>query len=105
MLWLAVRALRLYLHDLYYWLNIIKIKCMEDSCKIKNRPKNINELIKSRYFWIYFLGITLGIAGGFMFYYFIGCPSGTCAITSNPYLSMIWGGIIGFFISRIISFK
>lgn len=36
----------------------------------------------------------LGILGGYLYYYFIGCNQG-CAITSNPYSSMIYGGIFG----------
>ena len=37
-----------------------------------------------------------GIAG-FLYYHFVGCASGTCAITSNPYMSVIMGGFFGFF--------
>lgn len=36
----------------------------------------------------------LGLAGGYLYYYFVGCNLG-CAITDNPYTSMIWGGTIG----------
>jgi hypothetical protein len=41
----------------------------------------------------------LGIIGGYLYYNFIGCNNG-CAITSNPYSSMIWGGIIGLFLTN-----
>jgi hypothetical protein len=37
----------------------------------------------------------LGAAGGFAYYYFIGCSSGTCPITSNPYISTAYGALIG----------
>ncbi len=45
------------------------------------------------------LPVVLGAGAGFAYYYFIGCASGTCPITSNPYIStgygagmgMIWG--------------
>lgn len=40
-------------------------------------------------------GIPAGIIGGYLYYYFIGCNGGSCAITSNPYASMIYGGIFG----------
>ncbi len=36
-----------------------------------------------------------GGLGGFAYYYFIGCTSGTCPITSNPYVSMGYGALIG----------
>jgi hypothetical protein len=37
----------------------------------------------------------LGAAGGYAYYYFIGCASGACPISSNPYIITIYGGIIG----------
>ncbi|MGA9119143.1 MAG: DUF6132 family protein, partial [Bacteroidota bacterium] len=33
--------------------------------------------------------------GGFLYYYFIGCASGTCPITSNPYVSTLYGAGMG----------
>ena len=33
----------------------------------------------------------IGLVAGFAYYYFIGCKSGTCAITSNPYISSGYG--------------
>ncbi|MDD4991962.1 MAG: DUF6132 family protein [Paludibacter sp.] len=41
-------------------------------------------------------GITLGGIGGFAYYYFIGCASGTCPITSNPYITVIYGALMGY---------
>lgn len=42
------------------------------------------------------LGVILGIGGGYLYYYFIGCSSGSCPLTSNPWMSMLWGGLMGF---------
>ena len=39
--------------------------------------------------------ILAGAVGGFAYYYFIGCASGTCPITSNPYISTGYGALIG----------
>jgi hypothetical protein len=33
---------------------------------------------------------------GYAYYYFIGCYSGTCPITSNPYISTFYGALIAF---------
>ena len=32
---------------------------------------------------------------GFAYYYFIGCTSGRCPITSNPYISTLYGAVFG----------
>lgn len=45
------------------------------------------------------LPTVLGLAGGYLYYYFVGCNRG-CAITSNPYTSMIWGGAIGLLLTN-----
>lgn len=41
----------------------------------------------------------LGLAGGYLYYYFVGCNRG-CAITGNPYTSMFWGGTIGLLLTN-----
>lgn len=40
-------------------------------------------------------GIIAGAAGGFLYYYYVGCASGTCAITSNPFNSTAYGALMG----------
>jgi hypothetical protein len=32
---------------------------------------------------------------GFAYYYFIGCTSGRCPITSSPYISTLYGAFVG----------
>lgn len=43
-------------------------------------------------------GIFAGLAGGFLYYYFIGCRTGSCPITSSPWISMLWGAVMGYLI-------
>lgn len=42
-----------------------------------------------------FIGAAAGAVLGFMYYYFIGCQSGTCPITSKPFNSTLYGAVIG----------
>lgn len=41
------------------------------------------------------IGVPLGALAGFIYWKFIGCNSGSCAITSNPLNSTIYGSIMG----------
>lgn len=51
------------------------------------------------------LGIVLGGLAGFAYYYFIGCNSGTCAITSKPFNSTGYGMIMGYLLFSIVNQK
>lgn len=46
-------------------------------------------------------GTLIGFAGGYLYWYFIGCSSGTCPIQSHWHTSTLYGGILGFFISDL----
>jgi outer membrane lipoprotein SlyB len=41
------------------------------------------------------IGILIGAVGGFIYWKFVGCSSGTCPITSSPVNSTIYGAIVG----------
>jgi phage shock protein E len=41
------------------------------------------------------IGIFIGAVGGYAYYHFVGCTSGTCAITSKPLNSTLYGAIMG----------
>ena len=41
------------------------------------------------------LGAVLGMVGGYLYWRYVGCASGTCPITSSPYMSTLWGGMMG----------
>lgn len=55
---------------------------------------NIQALLKKHYIRI--IGIVAGLTGGYLYYHFVGCNSGTCPITSNPWVSTLYGGLIGY---------
>ncbi|MGZ3898879.1 MAG: DUF6132 family protein [Bacteroidia bacterium] len=41
------------------------------------------------------LGAFVGAVGGLAYWYFIGCSSGSCSITSSPVNSSIYGFLMG----------
>lgn len=41
------------------------------------------------------LPIIGGATLGYTYYYFIGCHNGACAIQSNPYISTLYGALVG----------
>jgi hypothetical protein len=46
--------------------------------------------------WLWhFSPIAIGATGGFAFYKFVGCKTGACPITRNPWFSTIYGAVIG----------
>jgi hypothetical protein len=52
--------------------------------------------------WVWRMSPVLaGAAGGFLFYRFVGCKSGLCPITRSPWLSTIYGAMLGaMFVAR-----
>lgn len=51
---------------------------------------------------LYVITTILGIGGGFAYYYFIGCSTGSCPLKSNPWIMMGYGGLIGYLVADII---
>lgn len=41
------------------------------------------------------IGAVIGGFLGYLYYKKVGCPTGACPITSNPYSSIIYGALIG----------
>lgn len=41
------------------------------------------------------IGVIVGLVAGYLYYQEIGCISGTCAITSKPLNSTLYGGLMG----------
>lgn len=51
------------------------------------------------------LGAILGAIGGYSYYYFVGCASGSCAITSSPINSTLYGVFMGGLLFNMIESK
>lgn len=41
------------------------------------------------------LGLIIGAAGGYLYYYYVGCAEGSCSITSKPLNSTLYGAMMG----------
>lgn len=41
------------------------------------------------------LGAILGAVAGYLYWRFVGCTSGGCPITSSPFMSTLWGLLMG----------
>ncbi len=48
------------------------------------------------------IGVILGAIGGYLYYHFVGCSSGTCALKSNPYIMISYGVVFGYFIFDLL---
>jgi len=41
------------------------------------------------------IGVAIGAVAGYLYYYYVGCASGTCSITSRPLNSTLYGSLMG----------
>ena len=48
------------------------------------------------------IGAIAGAIGGYLYYYFVGCASGTCGITSSPVNSTLYFAVLGGLIVNLI---
>lgn len=44
---------------------------------------------------LYVIGAILGALAGYLYWHYVGCQSGTCAITSKPLNSTLYGSVMG----------
>lgn len=51
--------------------------------------------------WAWLVGLFAGAVTGFLYWQQIGCVSGTCPITSSPYVSTLYGAGMGFLAAGI----
>ena len=51
----------------------------------------------------YAVGFVLGGLAGYLYYYFVGCATGACPISSNPYISTVYCAIIGVLLVSVVT--
>ena len=52
--------------------------------------------------WYYLVGGIVGGIGGYLYWRYAGCSTGTCPITSSPIMSTIWGMLMGGLLFNIL---
>lgn len=55
---------------------------------------------KKRSFMRLLLFVIGGAVVGYLYYRFVGCRSGACPISSNPFISTGYGALMGFIMGR-----
>ena len=54
---------------------------------------NLKKFVKENALVI--IGVIVGATGGYLYYHYVGCASGSCAITSKPINSTVYGAFMG----------
>ncbi len=57
-----------------------------------------NWVLKNK--WL-FLAASVGAIAGYFYWQQVGCSSGTCAITSNPVNSTLYGALLGWIVGGL----
>jgi uncharacterized membrane protein YdjX (TVP38/TMEM64 family) len=52
-------------------------------------------MFKNHTFWKTAIGVCIGALAGYAYYYYVGCASGSCSITSSPVNSTLYGSLMG----------
>lgn len=63
---------------------------------MKDQTKNTKPNLFSFIPVISLIGLVVGALAGYIYYREVGCVSGSCAITSNPWMSTFWGAALGY---------
>jgi hypothetical protein len=54
-------------------------------------------------YWINYLLVAAGLAGGFLYWRLVGCNSGSCPITAHWHSSVLTGGIMGYLAGDMVA--
>lgn len=61
---------------------------------------HIKEVFQTKRIQIIFL--LIGAVGGFLYWRFVGCTIGTCALKSVWYWTVLWGSAMGYLVGDFI---
>lgn len=62
--------------------------------------KNIEQLVKKNVLPLIFT--LVGAVGGFLYWKFVGCKTGSCPIKSNWYLMVLYGVLAGYLVGDLV---
>jgi len=54
---------------------------------------------------LYFIGAAVGAIGGYLYWRYVGCSSGTCMISSKPLNSTLYFAVLGALLFSVFDIK
>ena len=54
---------------------------------------------------LYFIGAAVGAVGGYLYWRYVGCSSGTCMISSKPLNSTLYFAVLGALLFSLFDVK
>ena len=72
---------------------------------MEEKKENMYQKLRNFFSIQAIIGIVIGIIAGYLYYLKVGCTSGTCPITSSPWMSMLWGSVIGYLLGDMFTKK
>jgi uncharacterized membrane protein YhaH (DUF805 family) len=72
---------------------------MEAQNNVTEKKVTTGNISRKNYLWVIGIFTMIGVLGGYAYYALVGCNiEGGCAIKSNVYLMMLWGGAMGYLV-------
>ncbi len=78
---------------------------MNEEKQEQKEQKSISQKTLTIFPLLSILGLFLGALGGYIYYIKVGCTTGSCAITSNPWMSTLWGALMGYLLFDMFNRK
>lgn len=72
---------------------------------MEEKKENMYQKLRNFFSTQAIIGIVIGIIAGYLYYLKVGCTSGSCPITSSPWMSMLWGSVIGYLLGDMFTKK
>lgn len=83
----------------YGILDFYSILFVMENNQTQPEKKQKGNISRKAYLWAIGGFTLLGVLGGYMYYSMVGCNmEGGCPLRSNPYMSMVWGGLLGYLV-------